>query len=382
MKVIILSNQARSMAIFWRALIAAMRKRNMLIVCCVPPGDEVSDSELKSMGARVVHYSLDRKGLNPLRDARTFFELKNIFIKEKPDILFSATIKPVIYGCMAARRADVPRFFATITGLGYAFEADTPLKKIINRVSRILYRASLKTAHGVFFQNQDDAGLFRESGILSPDANILFAAGTGVDTDWFAPRPFPQLPPAGPVVFLLVARLLQAKGIEEFIEAARKLKKNYPLARFQILGPQEHGPGRLDMEIIRSASAEGIVEYLGEARDVRPFVANCHVAVLPSWREGTPTSLLEAMSMGRPLVASDAPGCREVVANGQNGWLAQCRNAPSLANMMEKFLLDNSSIAVMGAKSRQIALEKFDAEKVAEGILNDMLKTFPSAGGK
>lgn len=377
-KVIILGNQSRAMSLFWRSLAGAMLKRNFEVVFCAPAGDEKSDRDIAALGARLIHYHLDRKGLNPFHDLKTLLELKDIFRREKPDILFGTTIKPVIYGCMAAHWQAVPRIFATITGLGYTFETDTLLKKILNRVSRFLYRMSLRHAHGIFFQNRDDADLFRACGILSPDDNIMFAAGTGVDTSWFAPAPFPPLAAGDPIIFLLVGRLLEAKGLREYIGAAGELKKKYPFAIFQLLGPMEHGPGSMNMKEIERADSLGVIQYLGETRDVRPFVAASHVAVLPSWREGVPTSLMEAMSMGRPCVATGAPGCREVVKDGLNGYLVESRNATSLARGMEKFLLAPDSIAVMGGHSRALVLEQFDAEKVAEGILDSMLKTFPA----
>lgn len=369
MKALLLSNQSRSMAIFWRALIGAMQKRGMDVVCCAPPGDSASDAALAGMGARVIHYRLDRKGLNPLADLRTLRELREILAAEKPDILFATTIKPVIYGCMAAASAGVKGIFATITGLGYAFEADNPFKKLINRISRALYRKALKNAKGVFFQNQADAQVFREQGILGPGSPVLFAAGTGVDTERFYQAPFPQSPAP---VFLLVSRLLEAKGIADYAAAAKLLKQKYPAARFQILGPPESGPGAFSKERLLALQAEGAIEYLGETNDIRPYLAVAHVAVLPSWREGLSTFLMEAMSMGRPLVASAVPGCAELVKDGENGFLAHAKDPVALAAAMEKFIVKPDLIAKMGAASREIAVASLDADVVADGILNEI----------
>lgn len=377
MKTVILTNQARSMSIFWRVLIRRMRHLGMEVVCLVPPGDELSERDLRDMGARIMNYPLDRKGINPIRDMGTFVALRNIFQSEKPDMLFAATIKPVIYGCLAADMAKVPGIYAAITGLGYAFEANTFFKKIINRVGAGLYHAALSRATAIFFQNKDDEHVFRAQGILEPVARIFFARGTGVDIKHFAPEPFPPLPPAGPVIFLLVARLLEAKGLAEYAMAAKILHGKFPDARFQLLGPPEQGRGAVPQAKVEQWDKSGHIEYLGQAKDVRPYIAASHVAVLPSWREGTPTSLMEAMSMGRPCVATDVPGCREVVAEGENGWLAKCGDPKSLAMCMEKFLQDPASIASMGATSRKMAIDDFDAEKVAEGMLRDMRETYP-----
>ena len=212
MKIIVLGNQAKAMSNFWSVLIRHMRRAGHEVVCCAPPGDANAEAALEAQGARVRHYSLDRKGLNPLSDLRTTLELFKLFKDEKPDLLFASTIKPVIYGCMAARAAGIPHIYATITGLGYAFEADSFFKKCVNRLSALLYRTALSGAEGIFFQNEDDIATFQKAGILRPKARVLRARGTGVDTARFAPTPLPGLADDGtltePPVFLLVARLL------------------------------------------------------------------------------------------------------------------------------------------------------------------------------
>ena len=372
MKIIVLGNQARALSNFWSVLIRRMRQGGHEVLCCAPPGDPEADAALKGLGAAVLHYQLDRKGLNPLHDARTFAQLRRIFAEEKPDLLFASTIKPVIYGCMAARRARVPHVYATITGLGYAFEADSLFKKCVNRLSVLLYRMALRNAEGVFFQNQDDIRIFRQSGILDAGARVLTARGTGVDIARFAPAPLPPLPPHGPVTFLLVGRLLEAKGLAEYAEAARLLKGRYPQARFQLLGPPEEGLGSVSLDRIRTWEHENGMEYLGETRDVRPHVAAAHVLVLPSWREGTPTSIMEGMSMGRAAVVTDVPGCREVVRDGINGRMVPLRDPGALAEAMESFILAPETIARMGTAGRELAVREFDAEKVAARILEDM----------
>lgn len=373
MKIVILSNQARSMSNFWSVLIRRMRAAGHTVICAAPPGDADAEAALRALGAEVVNYPLDRKGLNPLRDAGSFLDLLRLFRAEKPGLLFATTIKPVIYGCLAARVAGVPRVYATITGLGYAFEADSFFKKCVNRLGVLLYRLALGHVSGVFFQNEDDMRVFREQGILAPDARVLMArGGTGVDTARFAPAPYPPLPPEGPIIFLLVGRLLEAKGLHEYAEAGRLLKAAGADCRLQLLGPSETGLGGVDMAQIRRWEAEGFLEYLGETRDVRPYIAAAHVLVLPSWREGTPTSVMEAMSMGRPAIVTDVPGCREVVRDGVNGWLTPPRDPGALARAMERFVADPALIARMGAAGRELALAEFDAETVAARILKDM----------
>ncbi len=208
MKVMILSNQTRSMLNFWSVLVRQIQALGHEVVACAPPGDDESDLALAEKGVPVIHYPLDRKGLNPVRDIRSLAVLRGIFARHRPDLLFATTIKPVIYGCMAAKSAHVPKIFATITGLGYAFEADTIIKKGINLLSSMLYKKALSGINGIFFQNLDDVEVFRKAGILSPSAKVFMSRGTGVDTERFAPAPFP----AGAVRFLLIGRLLEAKG--------------------------------------------------------------------------------------------------------------------------------------------------------------------------
>lgn len=357
------------MSIFWQALIKKMKSTGLEPIACVPPGDMESEKKLLEAGARLVNYNLDRKGLNPLLDLATFASLKKIIAKEKPDLVFASTIKPVIYASLAAKINKTPGIFATITGLGYVFERDKPHKKLISWIGTKLYRLALKDISGVYFQNRDDSELFKNERIVSPSQRLLFAPGAGVNTGYFTPAPFPEKGP----VFLLSGRLLEAKGIMEFAQAAAILKSRWPDARFQLLGIPEQGPGSLPLERVRTWEKEGVIEYLGQTRDVRSYLRNSHIAVLPSWREGTPTSLLEAMATGRPCVATDVPGCREVVKDGVNGWLCEVRNPESLARSMEKFLLDPQSIPHMGTRSRQMAVDNFDAETIAANILNEMI---------
>lgn len=365
---LILGNQAGTLVNFWSVLVRNALEFCREIVCAVPDADSRAENRLTGLGVRVVHYKLDRKGMNPLRDAHTLLDLTRLLKREKPDILFASTIKPVIYGCLAARLASVPHVFAAITGLGYAFEADTPLKKCVNLLGVQLYRIALRHAEGIFFQNQDDVDVFRRNGILRNNVRARITRGVGVDVRRFGQAPLPPQP----LIFLLVGRLLEAKGLPEYAAAARLLKKRHPEVRFQVLGPPEQGPGSIPLDAVKAWEQEGDIEYLGKTDDVRPCIAAAHVLVLPSRREGAPTALMEGMSMGRPAVATNAPGCREVVRDGLNGFLVPVRDAAALAEAMEKFILDPDSVAVMGAAARAFAETECDAEHVAGQILRGM----------
>jgi len=368
MHIVLLGNAARGLVNFWSVLLESLRAAGCRVTVFMPEGDADADAAIRDMGAALHHYPLDRKGLNPVRDMATLTALYRLFRREKPDMLFCYTIKPVIYGCLAARFAGVHRRFATITGLGYMFEADSFVKKILMRLAALLYRLALLGAAAVFFQNREDKEVFEDAKIVTSACRVELTRGTGVDVAHFAPAPLPS----GLPIFLLVGRLLEAKGLHEYAEAARILKARYPGARFQLLGPPEHGLGAVPLERVRHWEHEGIIEYLGEVKDVRPHLAAASVIVLPSWREGTPCSVLEGMSMGRPAVVTDAPGCREVVFNGVNGYMAPLRDPQALAQAMERFILHPGDITSMGAASRRIAVEEFDARKVAAHIMRVM----------
>ena len=368
MHIVLLGNASRGLVNFWRVLVESLNLAGCRVTVFMPEGDADADAAIRDMGAALHHYPLDRKGLNPVRDMLTLAALHRLFRREKPDMLFCYTIKPVIYGCLAARFAGVRRRFATITGLGYMFEADSAVKKILMKLAALLYRLALLGAAAVFFQNREDKEVFEEFGIVTPAHRVELTRGTGVDVAHFAPVPLPS----GLPIFLLVGRLLEAKGLYEYAEAARMLKARHPGVRFQLLGPPEHGLGSVPLETVLKWEHEGIIEYLGETRDVRPYLAAASVIVLPSWREGTPCSVMEGMSMGRPAVVADAPGCREVVCNGINGYMAPLRDPRALAEAMERFILHPEDVISMGAASRRIAVEEFDAHKAAAHIMRVM----------
>ena len=371
-RVVIMGSQARAMANFWPTLIKSMVARGHEVICLNPESKDPADQEacraLEDLGASPRFFPMQRKGMNPLADLASLAALYRIFRAIQPDVFFGYAIKPVVYGTLAAALARVPERFAMITGLGYAFEADTPRKQLLNKLAVGLYRLAVGRSHGVFFQNKDDLKVFKDSGILHVDTPVHMTRGTGVDVTAFA---FCE-PPATPPVFLLVGRLLEAKGLREYAEAARLLKARHPEARFQILGPPDSSPAGIPLDEVHGWEMEGHIEYLGATTDVRPFVRDASVMVLPSWREGAPVSILEGLAMGRPAVVTDVPGCREVVVAGENGWMTPLRDAPALAAAMEKFIVDPGLVARQGRAGRAFVEDKFDARKVSFGLMSVM----------
>jgi glycosyltransferase involved in cell wall biosynthesis len=310
---------------------------------------------------------LARAGLSPIGDLQTLSALRLLIRREKPELILAYTAKPVIYANLASRLETGPPVFSLITGLGYGFGSASIRQKAVSRVVQTLYRHALKRSAGVFFQNGDDEGVFRSMGLLPPHVPVTVVNGSGVDLDWYLPRPLPKQP-----VFLLVARLLADKGIREFVTAARQLKQQYPHARFQIVGDLDPNPMSVSQKEVMQWGEGGAIEYLGELEDIRPAMANAKVYVLPSYREGTPRTVLEAMAMGRPIITTDAPGCRETVVHGRNGFLVPVRDVEALRVAMERFIVEPELASTMGAESLTIARDKYDVHKVNAVILQAM----------
>lgn len=369
-KVIVISNYSQSLINIRGPLLRAMIAKGHDVLACAPGEDDDVRRRLLAIGVDYTSIPLRRTGLNPLADLRTVVALTRLFRRHKPDRIFSYTIKPVVYGPLAAQLAGVPRenVFSMVTGLGFAFTSTSRRQRLLSAPIRALYRSALHHCNGVFFHNPDDRRLFVELGLLSPPTKGLLMNGSGVDLNEFAERPaVPE-----PVTFLLIARLLRGKGIEEYVEAASALKARYPRARFRIVGPRDTNPEGIPGDEIRAWEQNGAIEYGGGVSDVRPELAAASVFVLPSHREGRPRAVLEAMGVGRAIITTDAPGCRETVRDGRNGFLVPVGDAPALQHAMERFLLDPSLIGTMGRASRAIAVEEYDVNKVNAGLLREM----------
>jgi lipopolysaccharide/colanic/teichoic acid biosynthesis glycosyltransferase/glycosyltransferase involved in cell wall biosynthesis len=367
MKVIVIASLTRSLINFRQALLKDIVRTGADIVACAPEVDAESIAQLNAIGVRFECIPMSRASTNPAADLKTLLALTSLFRRERPDIVLAYTQKPIIYGGLAARLTRAPRFYAMQSGLGFTFSEENRNATLRALVS-FLYRAGVKCADAIFVFNADDEGEMRNFGIVT-DQRVVRVPGSGVETSEYPVAPLP----AGPPAFLVVARLMRDKGHYEFVEAARLLKARWPAARFQILGPFDANPASIALSDLEAWKNEGVVDYLGETRDVRPFLAASSVFVLPSFhREGLPRSILEAMSTGRAVVTTDMPGCRETVEAGVNGFIVPPKDALALAAAMEKFLQDPTLIPAMGAASRARVLEKFDVRIVNEIILRTM----------
>jgi glycosyltransferase involved in cell wall biosynthesis len=358
----IISNDAFSVLNFRSALLSDIVSRGHQVFALAPRLRSVHQEALAELGVEAIDISMSRTGLNPFKDAGDVLRLSRILSELKPDVVLSFAIKPVIYGTMAARLAGVPHRFALVAGLGYAF-GDNVRTRIsgvgVHYVARSLYTLALSHTEKVFVQNPDDARDLAQMGIVASD-KIVQVNGSGVDLD-----AWPKLPPvAEPVTFLLAARLLAAKGIREYVEAARLVKSRYPAARFVLLGGVDSNPDAIAGAEVEQWVGQGIIEWPGHV-NVRPWLAQSSVYVLPSYyREGIPRSVLEALASGRPVITADTPGCRETVIDGVNGYLVPPRNPQALATAMLRFVEDPGLIVDMGNQSRLIAQSRFDVGQV------------------
>ncbi|MDN3555265.1 glycosyltransferase family 4 protein [Halomonas maura] len=369
---LIIAGSPVSLVSFRGHLIAELIALGLTVHAAGPnlPPDSPVRAELERMGARVHEVFLNRTGISPLDDLRTLFGLVGLMRRIRPDYVLGYTIKPVIFGTLSAFLAGCPHRFALITGLGYAF-SDHELghrQRLIGGLVTGLYRQSLRFAHKVFFQNPDDQALFRRLGVLNGTTPSVVVNGSGVDVDHYAPRA-----PAGRPTFLLIARLLIDKGVREYAEAAYRLKAEFPEAHFMLVGMLDSNPRSIPPAELARWEADGVISYLGAMSDVREALGAASVFVLPSfYREGVPRTILEALAMGRPVITTDTPGCRETVADGVNGYLVPPRDVDRLAAAMRRFLERPELAISMGERARQAALTKYDVRQVNAVMLKEM----------
>jgi glycosyltransferase involved in cell wall biosynthesis len=328
----------------------------------VAPQDPTAEKRMLELGVERISVRIERSGLNPWADLRLLFRYRRLLKRLRPAAYLGYTIKPNIYGSWAAASFGIPAV-PNVSGLGTAFMRPGVLQQIVIA----LYRIGFRRAPVVFFQNEEDIQLFVSRRIIRQDQARLLP-GSGVDLEHFTPVPAPDNGP----VFLLVARLLRDKGIIEFVEAARALRSSMPEARFQLLGPIDEGNRTaIKRAELDSWIKKGLIEYLGATDDVRPYIAGATAVVLPSYREGMSRSLLEAAAMSRPLIATDVPGCRDIVEDGVNGYLCAVRDQASLASALSRMAeLERHQLLAMGEEARRKVQERFGEREVVRAYLN------------
>ncbi len=364
----IITSQAFSLVNFRGPLIRELVARQVKVFALAPDFDDEQRHAILELGAQPVDFSLARTGMNPLRDGLDTIRLALLLRRLRPDVTLGYFIKPVIYGTLAAWLARVPHRVGMIEGLGYVFTPSdnsmTWRRQWLQRVVSGFYKLSLAKAHKAIFLNPDDISEFVGKGLVEEN-KVANLGGIGVDLDEWFPVPVVQKP----MTFLLAARLLREKGIVEYAEAARRVKAIHPAARFVLLGGLDPNPGGLSRAEVESWVNEGLLEWPGHV-PVKPWLAQTSVYVLPSYyREGVPRSTQEAMAMGRPVITTDAPGCRQTVVEGENGFLVPVRDPEALAKAMLRFIENPQLVETMGRASRALAERRFDVNKINAKML-------------
>lgn len=364
--VLINASHGPSLIRFRGKMIEAMIAQGYRVHASGPAIDDELAQAIRDLGAVPHPITLTRTGLDPIADLRYFRDIRRLLRKTGADLCLSYTIKPNIWASLAARSLGV-RSVSMVTGVGYAFIENGGLRqKLVKLVARLLYRAATNANDVVIFQNPDDRDDFVETGCLREAGKARMINGSGVDLNYYAPVPLPEQP-----VFLMAARLLGNKGVREYAEAALSILGQKREARFLLAGYIDEGPDGIDPKELESWVGGGI-EYLGALEDVRPAIGGASVFVLPSYREGTPRSVLEAMAMGRPIVTTDVPGCRETVIHGLNGLLVPARDSMALAEAMLQ-MIDRPEIRrEMGDQSLQLCRSKYDVDRVNAQLLEHL----------
>lgn len=369
MHIFLLGSYGPSLINFRGPLIRALLDNGNKVSVGAPQINNDLRISLQSIGVTVYDTYLNRRGIVLLYDIKYLYALIKIFRSSRPDVLLTYTIKPNIWGAFAAVTTGL-RSYSMITGLGYAFTntGNRPLlrEKLARFFARWLYRKSTHCNYRVIFQNPDDRQDFMDAGSLADPAKTRLVNGSGVDMAHYARVPLPDAP-----VVLMIARLLGSKGVRDYAAAALALRARHPAARFLLVGPFDEGLDSIERDEVKQWIAGGL-EYLGFTDDVRPIIAQARIYVLPSYREGTPRSVLEAMAMGRPVITCDAPGCRETVEHGVNGLLVPVRDPQALAAAIDRLLQNPAEAEAMGEAGYALVARKYDVTLVNRSIMEIM----------
>ena len=369
-KVVVLSSLAYSLTNFRGNLLREMLANGHEVIAVAPDHDDAVARELSRSGVDYRVIPMQRAGTNPIADLRLFAAYVWLMLREQPQLVLAYTQKPIIYGGLAARFVAVPRFFALMSGLGHVFSPGSKTSSLLRWVTKRLYREAVRRARAIFVFNADDRQDMIGLGIIDARQKVIQVPGSGVDLAKFERQPLSQ----DGTSFLMIARLLRNKGIPEFLEASKRVSEQHPESRFLILGHvDDQNPEGITKAEIEQYGEQYPVEFIPGTADVRPYLAKSSVFVLPSYyREGLPRTILEAMAVGRPIITTDQPGCRDPIEEGQNGFIVPPRDARSLADAMGKLASDPMLVARMGRRSRELAEEIYSDAKVNRQLLDAM----------
>ncbi|WP_192938294.1 MULTISPECIES: glycosyltransferase family 4 protein [Flagellimonas] len=367
-KILIICSYANSLIHFRGDFIADLLKNGFMVYGAAPDMSQEIHSKLTEMGAIPLEYQLQRTGMNPFNDLKSILELKKIIKAHDIDLVFPYTIKPVIYGSIAANMSKIPAV-SLITGLGFTFTGTSKKARTLQKITELLYKVSIRKNKLVIFQNRDDHKLFLERNIIKEDNKVDFVSGSGVNLNSYPTRVNNKT--TDKIIFILVARLIREKGIHLFIEAASLLKKEFPNAEFHVIGKPDQSPSAIHLEQLHKLNEQGTIVYHGRQKNVAEFLFNSDIFVLPTfYREGVPRSILEALSVGMPIITTDSPGCRETVVKGENGILVAPQDLDSLVEAMRFFLENPKQIEIKGSKSRELAEQKFDVKIINAKLIS------------
>lgn len=366
MKIAVLSSHTPSLFWFRMDMMKAFQANGHEVIAI---GDQPEEEWHEKFSAHNIRYKqafIQRNGTNPFRDLKTLTSLKKILRIEHPDKIFTYQAKTVIYGTIAANRLGIREVYPLIAGTGSVFLGTSLKGRLIKKVLCAEYRYAMKNCPAVFFQNNDDVDVFRTNNILNKQ-KIQLLHGSGVNLDRFTVQPLPEA-----FAMLCIARLIRDKGVVEYLDACRLIKQIHPEIRCLLVGPYDSNPSAITPEELHSYVEDGTIEYFGEQSDVLPYIRQCSIYVLPSYREGTPKTVLEAMACGRAVITTDAPGCRETVKDGTNGFLVPVKDTKAIVNAVEALFVAPDLLASMAAEGRSMAETQFDVKLVNQSILDTM----------
>jgi glycosyltransferase involved in cell wall biosynthesis len=367
MRIVVICSAAETIIWHRGELIRDMSKLGHEVIALAPDDAHKWREPVEEFGCTYFQIYMEKTGMNVLADLKCRSSIRHALDIFRPDCVFLYHSKPICYGAVAAQQAGVSDIFAIVTGLGSVLRGDSARCRAVRPVLGRLYQKGLSCCKKVFFQNHDDYEFMLKNKMISEQSDVTFINGSGVNMSHFKAAPLQNK-----LRFLFLGRLLRDKGIFEYLEAAEIVKAKYPHAEFMVAGGMDSNPTAAKFDDLAAYIDKGTVDYLGRLDDVRPAISECDVFVLPSYHEGTPKSVLEAMSMGRAVLTTDAPGCRETVLNGYNGWLVPTRNSRALAERMTWMIENESERIRMGTNSVTLCEEKFKVEKVNATILKAM----------
>lgn len=367
-KILVLSSQAFSLYQFRMDMMKSFIGKGYQVIAAAPDYDENIKKKISEHGIMCKEFYMERTGVNPINDIKGYISLIKLLKEIKPDKIFTYQAKTVIYGALAAKNVGIKEIYALVAGLGSVFrsEKNSFTSHFVKQILSLEYRVALRNSKIVFFQNHDDSKVFMNRRLVDSQ-KIKYLNGSGVNLQHFQKAKMPEKK-----IFLFVGRLIKDKGIIEYLNAARSVKAKHPGVVFNIIGYYDTNPSAVQPEYVEEFIKDGSVNYLGKKDDVYPWLKECYAFVLPSYHEGMPKSVLEAMAVGRAVITSDSPGCRETVIDGNNGYLIPVGDSKLLAERMT-YLIENEEVTrQMAERSYELALQKYDVDKVDNEIMNLM----------